>query len=1025
MRIVEVSPVDFVFNIRGSLPALIRVVRALGLFFLIVDVAGQYRLDTWTTDNGLPQNSVTGLAQTPDQYLWFTTNDGLVRFDGVRFKVFNKSNTPQITTNRLSAAFVDKSGLLWFQGEDGSILFYRNGAFTIAAKPRELQPGTLSRFFDDGAGGVVVNRDRQPYGLQNGKFAPLFIEGLPANAPVILTDRRGALWFCDKDILYSFQNGQLAIQSIAGKFNGQDYFVGYDDSQGNVWAGFFTNQEESLLRIRNGQVREIELPNDTVNQFVEDAHGNLWLSIYSKGIYRIDRAEVAGEELSGDVIKPVMEMQGLSTNKSGHLLFDREGGLWVGTERGLNRISPETVNVLSKRDGLNEENVYPLLEDRKGIIWAGVWPNNLVKYEDGRFTTKISDETVFVTSLFEDQNNRIWFGTLGNVFYMDGEKPVRFTAETGFPDPTEFSAIYQTADGALWFGTSRGLSRHHNNKSTIFTVQDGLPDDYVVALLGVNGGNGLWIGTRGGLALFESGAFRPYTSADGLASNYIRSLYEDSEGVLWIGSYDGGLTRLKDGRFTVYGMSEGLSSNGVFCIVEDAAGWFWMNSNQGIYRVSRRELNDFADGKIRSVTSISYNKQDGLLNVEGNGGRQPAAIRDRSGKLWFPTAQGIAVVDPSKVAINQIAPPVLIEEVVIERAAVPNDAFQSAVNHLSAIELAPGQNNLEINYTALSFVNSEQLKFRYRLEGQDADWNDVGTRRTAYYAYLPPGEYSFKVIAANRDGIWNEHGATIAIKVNPAFYQTWWFSLVLALIATASVGFVFIMRVRQLHLKAEQQQQFARQLIASQESERGRIAAEMHDGLGQSLAIIKNRAMLSLSKPDDHDHTREQLHEIAEASSEAINEVHDIIYDLRPIQLDRLGLTGALEEIAERVAMVGQLELSMDLDNIDDAFSTQSENSLYRIVQECLNNVVKHAEATAFGISVKKERSKVRITIKDNGKGFRTNRMSEVRDQLGFGILGMSERAKLLGGQTIVESMVGSGTTVSITVPMNLPENRG
>ena len=245
-----------------------------------------------------------------------------------------------------------------------------------------------------------------------------------------------------------------------------------------------------------------------------------------------------------------------------------------------------------------------------------------------------------------------------------------------------------------------------------------MPDDYIIALLQAADGK-IWVGTRGGLAAIENGKIKAFTIADGLASNYIRSLYEDSDRVLWIGTYDGGLTRFKDGKFTPFTTKEGLSSNGVFCILEDNRGWFWMNSNQGIYRVRRQELNDFADGKITSLTSIAYGKQDGLLNVEGNGGRQPAGIKARDGRLWFPTAQGVAVVNPDTVVINALPPPVLIEEIVIDRSAVVNEKLRSAIHNESEIVLEPNQSNLEISYTAISFINSGQLKFKYKLEGLD------------------------------------------------------------------------------------------------------------------------------------------------------------------------------------------------------------------------------------------------------------------------------------------------------------------
>ena len=275
----------------------------------------------------------------------------------------------------------------------------------------------------------------------------------------------------------------------------------------------------------------------------------------------------------------------------------------------------------------------------------------------------------------------------------------------------------------------------------------------------------LWIGTYGGLSRFKDNVFTSFTANDGLASNQVRSIYEDAENVLWIGSYDGGLTRLKDGKFTRYTSNDGLFNDGVFQILEDERGNLWMSSNRGIYRVAKQQLNDFAEGKISRVESIALGKADGLLETECNGGQQPAGTKTRDGKLWFPTQHGVAVIDPKEIKSNPFAPPVIIESIKID-----NELLES---QQSTIKIAPGKNNLEIAYTGLSFVKSEFVKFRYRLAGQDADWVEAGNRRTAYYSYLPPGDYKFQVVVANADGVWNTEGATIGIVVEPPFYRTW------------------------------------------------------------------------------------------------------------------------------------------------------------------------------------------------------------------------------------------------------------
>jgi signal transduction histidine kinase/ligand-binding sensor domain-containing protein len=986
---------------------------------LSLTMNAQYRVDKWTTDDGLPQNSVTGLTQTRDGYIWLTTNDGLVRFDGARFQVFNKSNTPELTTNRLVGAFEDKSGRLWFQTEDGGIVFYEKGRFKVGMKPNEVPSASRSPFFDDQRGGVIFYVNHQNYRYSDGKFVPVEIEGLPEDGVIVLADRDGGLWFKTEARIHRVKNGNVKTYRLDEFSRGEIYTTAYEDRQGGVWLSYVGENNQSLLRIKNDRVQSIRFPASAVCNFAEDIAGNLWISVYKKGIYRIDKASVVVAEPTTEAIKPIAPIDGISTYPSGILCPDREGGMWIGTEKGLVHFQSQTIQVFSEANGLPEDNVYPIYEDSDGSVWAGIWDNSLVKYENGNFKTVLKTaDTLYITSLFEDRDGRFWFGNIGGLHYLNGGHPVKFSAQAGFPGETEFSVISQDREGNLWFGTSRGLSRYNNGQATVFTKKDGLPDDYVVAFLQTRDGK-IWVGTRGGIASIENEDIKSFTTENGLASNYVRSLYEDAEGVLWIGSYDGGLTRFRDGSFTRLTMKDGLSSNGVFCILEDSRSWFWINSNQGIYRVSRQELNDFADGKVKFLTSIAYNKQDGLLNVEGNGGRQPAGIKTRDGRLWFPTAQGIAVVDPETVIINPLPPPVLIEQIVIDRNPVDNETYQSAIGNQSAIKLAPNQNNLEINYTGLSFINSEQVKFRYRLVGLENDWNEVGIRRTAYYSYLPSGEYTFQVIAANRDGVWNTTGASVRVKVLPPFYRTWWFLTLCAINLIALVFLIYRYRVGQFKKKSALQEDFSRQLIDSQEIERGRIAAELHDGLSQSLVIIKNRAMLSLTKPDDQERALEQLREIADASTFAIDEVKDIIYDLRPIQLDRLGLTGAVEDMVEKVAEANELELIRNIADVDNIFPKASENSIYRIVQELLNNIVKHSAATKVEVIISKNSAQIELIIKDNGKGFpvgETNK--EINQKSGFGLIGIVERAKLLGGIASIKSAKDAGTTILVILPI-------
>jgi signal transduction histidine kinase len=496
-----------------------------------------------------------------------------------------------------------------------------------------------------------------------------------------------------------------------------------------------------------------------------------------------------------------------------------------------------------------------------------------------------------------------------------------------------------------------------------------------------------------------------------LPSRTVRSLYQDGDGVLWIGSYDSGLARFKDGKFTRYDIKIGLYNDGVFQILEDARGNFWMSCNHGVYRVRKDHLNEFAEGRRSTITSVAYGKSDGLLNLECNGGRSPAGIKTRDGKLWFPTQDGVVVIDPEKVITNPKPPPVVIESFLLDRAPVSFD---------SEVKIQPHQGEFEIKYTALSFINSENLRFKYRLEGLEPDWIDVGTRRTAYYSRVPAGEYTFKVIAANSDGVWNEEGKSVKITVLPPFYRTWWFLTLAGLCLLGLAYSVFEFRVNQVEKARKAQEEFSRKLLASQEQERKRIAGELHDSIGQSLAIIRNLALVSLSAPEDHSQAIEQLQEVSTAASEALVEVKAIAHNLRPYQLDRLGLSKAIAAMVKAVSNSSEIRFAADIADLDGILPQEAEINLYRIVQESLNNIVQHSRATEASVIVKRDSHGIHVEIRDNGQGFVAGHLSESSTG-GLGLMGITERARIFGAKSEIRSAPGSGTIVTVNVPLEEP----
>ena len=402
-----------------------------------------------------------------------------------------------------------------------------------------------------------------------------------------------------------------------------------------------------------------------------------------------------------------------------------------------------------------------------------------------------------------------------------------------------------------------------------------------------------------------------------------------------------------------------------------------------------------------------------MLNVECNGGLWPAGTKTRDGKMWFPTQDGIAVVDPEAVTVNSQPPPVAIESGLLDRTPVPVGGV---------LRIPPGNDSLEIQYTALSFSRPEQIRFQYKMEGLDDGWVDAGSRRTAYYSHLPPGTYAFHVIAANSDGVWNTEGQVLPIVVLAPFYQRWWFILLVVLAGSLLILRLFRYRDLQHQRAAALQQAFSQRLIASQESERKRIAGELHDSLGQRLVVINNLALFLLRGRDTSSpasEPSETVEEIRREATLAIEETRSISYNLRPFQLDRLGLRKALESLIRSVSRASGVRFYAEIADIDHLFPEDLRISFYRIVQEALQNIVKHAGASEGKVSVERSDRNVLLSISDNGVGFAPEARSAEVGSGGFGLTGMTERAGLLGGTLTVKSEAGRGTTITVAIPLS------
>lgn len=974
--------------------------------FFWQSVSAQYHFDSWTTDNGLPQNGVRSITQTSDGYLWFTTFDGLVKFDGVKFDVFNKGNSKGIVSNRFWVVRAMPDGSVWAATDTGDLTVFRNGLFT--SYPAEKVPEKhIFNFVFDSENGTLIETDSAFYKLQNDEFISVKPNETYNNQNLINEGKSKTRWEIYPNETYQIKDGQKRIYKVAIKnfsLTNLPKMSAFEDETGGLWVADY----DRLIYLKDGNISEYGAKEGYPQKIFAhhlrmETDGSLW---FATGDYNSQGVGLVRFK-NGKFSKFGIE-QGLSNDRIFDVFKDREGTIWLATDKGLNRLRPQIITPLSKADGIINNEVYPILEARDGSFYIGT-VGGLSHFREGKFTNTIlrpqndAKTTAIIQSLYEEENGRLWVGAVGSFFVIENGQTRDIS--NVFDVQNDVLAITQDRQKNLWFATqNNGVYQYRDEKIVAnYKIEQGLASNDVKVIHEAKDGT-LWFGTYGGISHFNDGKFTNYTTNEGLASNLVRSIYEDTDGTFWIGTYDGGLSRLKNGKFFNFNTENGLFNNGVFATMEDSKGNFWISNNKGIFRVNKQQLNDFADGKVSSYETFAYGKTDGMLNTECNGGRQPSAIKDKEGRIWFPTLEGAAIVDPNNLVSNNLPPPVEIETVEIDR--------EKAV-FKEQIEISPRQTYLDITYTALSFIKSDQIRFKYKLEGLDNDWIDAGTRRTVNYSYLPSGEYTFRVIAANTDGVWNTEGKSIKIIVKAPFYKTLRFWLAVFLVFVCLIYLIYRYRIKQLQKINAAQEAFSRQLIESQEAERKRIAQELHDGLGQNLLVIKNRALLGLTAKENREKADEQFNEIQESVTDALSEVRTIAYNLRPLHIERLGLSSTIEEMVEEVESASEIEIDCDIEKIDGLFNKDDEINFYRIVQECLNNIVKHSKATKASVSVFRENSKVVLNIRDNGSGFD---LEKVNEKKGLGLNGIAERAKILGGTFSIQSEFGKGTTVLVEI---------
>lgn len=768
----------------------------------------QYRIDVWQTEQGLPLNIVQSLLQTQDGTLWVGTAAGLARFDGVRFSALEAAESTELASQPIFGLMEDAQQNLWI-GHNKGALIHREGRLRVAFSTEVTAGRRVWSFAQAADGAVWAATENGLVRWQDGAVRRYQqADGLPTNRLRALAfDREGTLWIATSGGgLVSMVDGRFQVLNPANGFPHLQVRSVLADPAGGVWAA---TAGGGLVRVQDGRIRTYTvadgLPTDQLTGLARDARGDLWIGTWGAGIVRLSEGSFSSIAAAG----------GLAGEQIWAVLPDREGSVWVATwTGGLNRLRPRAFVALGTPEGLSHNNVRSVLHARNGVTWLGTAGGGVNRIEEGRVTVMGQREglpTEEISSLLEDREGTLWIGsyTAGIARWRRGRIDL-FGPAQGLPS-SEVRVLYEDRSGTVWAGTQAGLARFDGRRFVPVT-DEGAPRGGVVSMLQDRRGV-LWFGTSGdGLVRWQDGRFQTLTTRDGLVSNWVMAMHEDADGSLWIGTNGEGVNRLREGRLAAIRPADGLWDGIALTIQEDAAGFLWISCNRGFYRVARAALDDFVEGRAARVVSVGYGPELALRSSTFAGGLQPAGGVDSQGRVWLPSSSGAVIVDPANLPAPAEPPVARLESVLVDGVRQPPGA---------EVLLPPGSLPVVIRYTAMTLLNADRVRFRYRMEGLTRDWLGAGLGREAAFPALPHGRYRFRIEASLDGKTWRESSDALAITVRPFVYQTPWF-IALALLALASATLaLYRLRTRQLHARNAEMER-----LVAQRTEELRLANE-------------------------------------------------------------------------------------------------------------------------------------------------------------------------------------------------------
>ncbi len=1039
----------------------------------------RYVQEAWTVKDGLPVNALSRLLQSSNGYLWLASHDGLIRFDGVSFTVFNTSNTPSLVSNRIADLIETPDGVLWLRTEDHRLIQYTKGGFKTCGVSDGLPQGFAFSMYQDEAGTLWVGTLEGLRYWNGSSLTPFASQHVGEPVNKIIRTQDGSVWAGG---IYSALF-QISPGEEVTRYDGRNGFTDktvnalHEATDSTLWIG---TKQDGFFSWKNGAFTRVEIAGmafpATGTAFFEDPAGTQYL-VTEQHLYQNDGSGFRWfSESVGGYGKHIIDGEGgrwfytpthLYLNNElvrvfehgiQDLLFDHEGHLWIATaHEGLHQLRPALVTTLTLEDGLVGRNAYAVLEDQAGELWVST-THGLSRYTNGRFVNYSQEDLPnrSVRALFEDSQQRLWVSFWGPqppcIFEPDRSACIPFS----HPELSHMEAVhamFEDLDGRFWMGTENDLLLRENDTWTRVASTLSLPT-FTYRQITQSRDGAVWFGTNGaGLVRYRDGEYQTLNKSDGLPSNLIRAIYEDEDGILWIGTEERGLARialqgsnLKDALITSYTRNIGLFDDVIHAITEDKSGRLWMSTNRGIFWVERDILNRYAAGEIESIFSTGYAERDGMKSREANGGTQPSFSRCFEGNLCFPTQNGVVYLNPEEATPLANPSSVLIEAVSSNYEALP------VANEL---HLAADQRSFTISYTAPSFHAPESIRFRYRLLGYDPDWIDAGTRREAFYTKVPPGNYTFYVEASTHTGYWVQSQIPLTLAVAPYFFEAWWFYVSIIVSVVALIGISYSWRVRMLRVREQNLEKLVSQRTQDLENERKRTLAALTEA--QEANMLKTMFLANMSHEirtpltgiigfagimveESSGHLKE-FSQLIQRSGKRLMDTLNSVLDLSRLEAGEFKLlVQPLDLRVEALSVIEEMQMAADDKSLRLEMAAPPHPvmvlvdpaALGRIITNLTSNAIKFTSAGSVIVHVQIDKSWGILAIEDTGVGisesfqqhlfhaFRQESIGNERtyEGVGLGLRITKELVELMQGNISVSSEKGKGSVFTVRLPL-------